>query len=153
VTTALTVRVPDDASATRELMRGIRAELRRIRRADERVLSHRVRSTVRPGRYVEVRLTIDAPTEWQALQVGSSVMRSAIHAAGSATVGWEHETARVVRFARTPSTTSRPLPRPDRSDVTWAALSAAERHRAALVPPMPAYVRPPLAGRLIDLRG
>lgn len=149
----------DDASHARSLLRMVRAELRTLRRHDPRIA--RIVWRRGPHGEVDVVTTIAAGTAWEAVELVTATVRSAIHAAGGATVAWERFTPAALPIVGATAHRSFRLSRPSArgTDVpvvapggTWAAAASAERERNARFAPVPSFVPPPSAPMLIDLR-
>lgn len=150
VTTALSLTASGPRSATRVLLRDMRRELGRLRRSDPRLVHATMRATTRCGGYVEVVMVLVAPDAATATEVAVAAVRACAHAAGGATAGWREQCAAAV--AVTPAGPTRaawPRPAPVTS---WAQAAAEQMRRAASVPPLPPVARPPVAGRVVDLR-
>lgn len=78
----------DRRSDGRARARAVLAEARRIRRADHRVRSVRLRRVRGDRMGVMVDVVVRAPSGWAAYRCGSSVVRAALHAVGGTTAGW-----------------------------------------------------------------
>jgi hypothetical protein len=126
------------------------AEVRRLGRLDDRVGATRMRRT--GTSVVSISVVVDAPSSWEAFDLGRAILRTAVHATGGATVGWENlrpqiQTPTTRRWGRFPTegTTAAQGP-PD-----WAAHAATARRHSAAVPTLPPLQRSD-ADRVIDLR-
>lgn len=74
-----------DASAQ---LRSVMAEVRRIRRADHRVVATTLRRERRRRSGYRLAMTVSAPSAAEAFDIAAGVVRAAIHAAGGSTAQW-----------------------------------------------------------------
>jgi len=137
----------DTPRVARSRLRAVMAEVQRLRRADGRLVSARLLGR-RDGQSSELRLTVAASSERQAFDLGSSMVRSAIHAAGDSTAGWDRIRPEVfVDHASLGHRWSVPA--------SWAD-AALQTARRSVLPPLPAFIDdrpPPFPGvAVIDLR-
>jgi hypothetical protein len=132
----------DTQRAARARLRAVVAELRRLRRGDDRLLRiERTRSESVAGS--EVHLTIVAPSPWQAFDLGSAMLRAAIHAIGDSTAGWERIEAQMMTGGR-PVAWARPT--------TWADAAMMTARSLSTMPPLPPIAGVPASVAVIDLR-
>lgn len=139
VATELGLRTFDDRRAGRKLVARTMRELKALRAVDPRIESVRAPRRLGPGAdSVEITVTVRAVSPWAAYEIGAAAVRTAIHAAGGATAGWERSCPRVLDAAG--------WPRP----ATWDQWSAKAARSATLASPLPPFGMP--ADVLIDLR-
>lgn len=156
----------DDPRLGHRTAKRAHAELRRLARRDWRIDSTRLRRNGR--RSVEISVTVAAVKPNDALDHCQAVLRTAVHATGGSTHGWEHLCATVRSADPVDGTRSATLRRPSTplavaaagsSRATsstgvpgWAAVTAIAQQRGAVPESLP-----PLAGArrrvtVIDLR-
>jgi hypothetical protein len=130
--------------------REVHAEARRLGRADDRVRTTRLRRTATTVVTISVELT--APTPWAAFDLGAAILRTAVHASGGTTAGWEQLRPHVLPAASRRRARSGVRP-PVRLDAPgdWGSFSAAARQRIAALPALPP-LRVPSTDTVIDLR-
>jgi hypothetical protein len=159
VATTLSMGSFDDRREGRALIAKVMTELRRLRRADPRVVTGRLRAAPGARDAMEVVLTIEADTAWEAYEIGAAAVRSSIHAAGGATAGWERTCPRVLQIAPSAPVTrrrrggQRNRPRPAdavRTASTWDGWAAIAARTAHTHQPLPPFAMP--SNALIDLR-
>jgi hypothetical protein len=128
-------------------------EMQRLAIFDARVRSTRIRR--RTPLDVQVAWTVDAAGAREAFDLCGVILRTALHASGNSTAGWELIHPRVVtssgrrrHWRRAAAASIQPCTTtPD-----WASLSAAAQRRMALVPALPPLLAPGPGEALIDLR-
>jgi hypothetical protein len=128
------------------------AEVRRLGRFDDRVRNTRIRCTGPLD--VQVEWTVRAAGPSEALELCSVILRSALHAAGNSTAGWEliHPRVQLGSRHRRRRSAATAAHRPTVGMPDWAALSAAAQQRMALVPALPPLAAAGSGDTLIDLR-
>ena len=150
----------DDARLGQRTARRAHAELRRLARRDWRIDSTRRR---RNGRHsVEISVTVAAVTSNDALDHCQALLRTAVHATGGSTQGWEHLCTTVRSATPVGGTKSATLrrppapigavpavparePLPGLSAVPgWAAATATAQQRGAAPESLPPLLQPPL---------
>ncbi|MCB1270610.1 MAG: hypothetical protein KDB31_04255, partial [Microthrixaceae bacterium] len=77
----------DDLADGVAMARSVHREVRRLRGAHSAIRSTRIRRRART--VVEISVTLTAESTTEAFDLGASAIRSAIHAAGGNTAGWE----------------------------------------------------------------
>ena len=142
----------DDLADGVAMARSVHREVRRLRGAHSAIRSTRIRRRART--VVEISVTLTAESTTEAFDLGASAIRSAIHAAGGNTAGWEGLRPRVAgtptrrRRRRRGSTLREPVVFEFPS---WAEISRDAQRRSAAAP-----VLPPLQGlsapAVVDLR-
>ena len=143
VSTRLGVELFDDPRQARRCLAEVMAEVHHLRNTDHRIRRARIRR-IRGSKSRAVELTIAAPSGWQAFEIGSAVVRAAIHAVGGTTAGWEG-----LRPELSLGAAATPLRRPG-PHASWAELSAAALASMPTLPPMRPAVAGPLPRRLVD---
>lgn len=134
----------DSRRDAKRRLRAVMAEVHRLRRADDRLLRVRL---VRIDRVTyEVQLRLRAVAEWQAFELGSSVVRAAVHTAGDTTAGWDRIQPQLVSGSGVAQRWAPPS--------SWAE-AAARTARLGTIPELPPMARtngtaPGIA--VIDLR-
>ena len=154
----VSLRLFDDPAVGRRLVRQVIEELTGLGRADGRIT--RIKATSHRGRPLSVDLgfVVSADSAIEAFDLGSAVLRTAIHAAGGATVGWERLVPQVTQIVsaadqrrqRKSKRDRRPASVTARGDSSWSAAAANEARRAAALAPLPPFEAAPQ--QLIDLR-
>ena len=103
---------------------------------------------------LQVAWSIRAVGTSEAIELCSVILRSALHAVGNSTAGWELLRPQVLpgprRRRRSDAATT--VGRPTDGVPDWAALSAAAQRRMALVPALPPLVATGSGQTTIDLR-
>ena len=131
------------------------AEVRHLGRLDPQVRSTRLR---RPEPLtVQITITVHASSAREAAELATTILRSAVHATGGNTAGWNELMAVVVAAPRPPGrrarrTRSAGPTSPGARFPSWDACSAAARARSASVAPLPPIHDTGPAHELIDLR-
>ena len=145
----------DDRRAGYAAAKGAYAEVRRLGRLDQRIRSTRMRRN--EPLVVQIAITVEATTPREAFDHCGTILRSALHAIGGSTAGWERlrpqvrraPTSARRRWGRPVPSPAAPLwePSPD-----WAACSAAAQRAATASRPLPPLVTTAGGDVVIDLR-
>ena len=126
-----------------------------VRRLDLRIRSTRMRR-VEPL-VVQIAMTVEATAPQHAADLCGTVLRSALHAIGGTTAGWERLRPQVQRASVPPRRRwGRQVPAPTaplwEPPADWAARSAAAHRAAVASRPLPPLVTPSCGEVVIDLR-
>ncbi len=144
----------DDPRVARRTARRAHAELRRLARRDRRVRSTRLR---RGGRErAEISVVVAAVSTNDALRHCGAMLRTAVHAVGGHTPGWDQLVARV-SVGTTPPGRGRsadldPHVRDWADAPSWASVTATAQRRGAIPAALPPLARSSAGVAVIDLR-
>jgi hypothetical protein len=157
VACALDLQYFDDPRVGYRTARQAHAELRRLGKLDDAVRATRRRRT--DELTVELSVTVDAATASEAFARCSSMLRSAVHATGGSTAGWDQldlsvETEQSRRRGSHRRASGAQLTRPGTvtTIAEWTAATEAARRRGAPPASLPPLSWAPSTDAVVDLR-